>query len=339
MPAVVGAPASVSAQSAQPSCSFPFSATDATGTNVTVDSEPERVVALQPSAAQTMWEIDADGKVVGLPIGPTTSYLNGSESRTDVTGNDGFSTSIETVVSLEPDLVLAPNSVPNETVETLRNAGVTVYKFGLSGSIADVSNKTIRTGRLVGACGAADQRVASLNETVASIESATTGQDRPRVLYVMSGGYTPGNGTFIHEIITIAGGENIAATANITGYQQINPETVIQQDPQWIIAPDHMSTLPNRTAYAATTALEKDQTVRVDSNYVSQPAPRVVRPMETLAQTFHPDAFDAENVSSPSDGTNTAPGSQTTATTGPGFSVVAAVLAVLTLTGALFARR
>lgn len=341
IPAAVGAPPPDSAQSAQPSCSFPFSATDATGTNVTVDSEPGRVVALQPSAAQTMWEINAQQKVVGMPLGPTTSYLNDSGSRTDVTGEDGFSTSVETVVSLNPDLVLAPNSVPNQTIETLRSAGLTVYKFGMSKSITDVSNKTIRTGQLVGACGGANQRVDAMNETVKSIKSATEGRDRPRVLYVMEGGYTPGNGTFIHEIITVAGGENIAATANITGYQPINPETVIKQDPQWIITQDHMSTLPNRTEYAETTALEQNQTVSVDSNYVSQPGPRVVQPMKTLAETFHPDAFEGTDASSPSEeGTDaTTPPAQTTEAMGPGFGVVAGVLAVLTLMGALFARR
>lgn len=340
VPAAVGAPPSDSAQSAQPSCSFPFSATDATGTDVTVDAEPERVVALQPSAAQTMWEIDADGKVVGLPLGPTTAYLNDSESRTDITGADGYSTSVETVVSVKPDLVLAPNSVPNDTVETLRSAGLTVYKFGLSESVADISNKTIRTGQLVGACDGASQRVDEMNETVESIESATEDRDRPRVLYMMDDGYTPGNGTFIHEIITAAGGENIAATANITGYQQINPETVIEQDPQWIITQDHMSSVPNRTEYAETTALAQNQTVSVDSNYVSQPGPRVVRPLETLAQTFHPDAFEGMNATAPSDdGTAATPGAQTTEAMGPGFGVVAGALALLTLTGALFARR
>lgn len=340
VPAAVGAPPSDSAQSAQPSCSFPFSATDATGTDVTVDGDPERVVALQPSAAQTMWEIDAEETVVGMPLGPTTSYLNDSESRTDITGADGYSTSVETVVSVEPDLVLAPNSVPNDTVETLRGAGLTVYKFGLSESVADISNKTIRTGQLVGACDDANQRVDEMNETVESIESATADRDRSRVLYVMDDGYTPGNGTFIHEIITAAGGENIAATANITGYQQINPETVIEQNPQWIITQDHMSSVPNRTEYAETTALAQNQTVSVDSNYVSQPGPRVVRPMETLAQTFHPDAFEGTNATAPSDdGTAATPGAQTTEAMGPGFGVVAGALALLTLSGALFARR
>lgn len=341
IPAAVGAPASGAAQSAPPSCSFPFSATDATGTDVTVDSAPERVVALQPSAAQTMWEIGAQETVVGMPIGPTTAYLNDSESRTDVTAEDGFSTSVETVVSLEPDLVLAPNTVPNETVETLRSAGMTVYKFGLSESIAGVSNKTVRTGQLVGACEGASQRVEATNETVESIEAATENRDRPRVLYVMDDGYTPGNGTFIHEIITAAGGENVAANANITGYQQINPETVIEQDPQWLVIPDHTSSIPNRTEYAETTALERNQTVTVDSNYVSQPGPRVVVPMETLAKTFHPDAFEGTNASTDSDDADApaTPREGTTDATGPGFGVVAGLLAVLTLTGALFARR
>ncbi|ESS07711.1 MAG: hypothetical protein A07HB70_00253 [uncultured archaeon A07HB70] len=47
-------------------CTFPFSETDATGTEVTVDAPPDRVVTLGASAAQTMWEIDsAREKVVG----------------------------------------------------------------------------------------------------------------------------------------------------------------------------------------------------------------------------------------------------------------------------------
>lgn len=328
----------VQSASAQPTCSFPFEKTDATGTAVTVESEPGRVVALQPSAAQTMWEIGAKKKVVGLPVGPYTSFLNGSKSgdRTDITKQDGYTTNIESVVSLTPDLVLAPNVVSNETVEKLRSAGLTVYKFKSGRSIEDIYRKTTLTGQLVGACQGANQRVKAMNETVSSIESAVENRDRPRVLYLMGDGYTPGNGTFINRVITLAGGENIAANAGITGYSEINPESVIKQDPQWIVVGSDTPKIPNRTAYTETTALKQNQTVVVNSNYISQPAPRVVTPMRSLARSFHPDAFEQTNTtdeSTTADGKSTAAtdatSTGTTETNGPGFGVIAAMLALL----------
>lgn len=329
----------VQSASAQPTCSFPFEKTDATGTAVTVESEPGRVVALQPSAAQTMWEIGAKKKVVGLPVGPYTSFLNGSKSgdRTDITKQDGYTTNIESVVSLTPDLVLAPNVVSNETVEKLRSAGLTVYKFKSGRSIEDIYRKTTLTGQLVGACQGANQRVKAMNETVSSIESAVEDRDRPRVLYLMGDGYTPGNGTFINRVITLAGGENIATNAGITGYKQISPESVIKQDPQWIVVGSDTPKIPNRTAYTETTALKQNQTVVVNSNYISQPAPRVVTPMSSLARSLHPDAFEQTNTtdeSTATDGetsteTTNATSTGTTETNGPGFGVIAAMLALL----------
>lgn len=333
-PVAVATPAGT-AQSATPgACSFPVTKTDATGTAVTVENEPSRVVALQASAAQTMWEIGAQKKVVGLP-GQHTAYLNGSNDRTDITKQDGYTTNIETVVSLNPDLVLAPNTVSNETVKKLRSAGLTVYKFGFGRSIEDIYNKTTLTGQLVGACQGANQRVKTMNETVASIESAVEGRERPRVLYMMSGGFTAGNGTFIDRVITSAGGENIATNAGITGYKEISPESVIKQDPQWIVVGSDTSTIPNRSAYTETTALKTNQTVVVNSNYISQPAPRVVTPMKKLAGTFHPGAIKQANTSETDENTmgnetgTQGDSTEKTDASGPGFGVVAGMLALL----------
>ncbi|WP_330631630.1 PGF-CTERM-anchored ABC transporter substrate-binding protein [Halocatena halophila] len=330
-------PTEVAAQTDEPTCAMPFTATDGTGTEVTIEAAPERVVALQPSAAQTMWEIGSQEKVVGMPVGSTTSYLEGSDSKTDITGSDGYSTSVEKVVAQEPDLVLAPSAVPNETVSKLRSAGLTVYKFGFAASIDDVVSKTLRTGQLVGNCSGAADRVDAMNETVESIETAVSDTEQPRVLFMMSGGYTPGKGTFIHQLITTAGGTNVAADANITGYQQINPETVVAEDPEWIVTQSHMESVPNGTELSATTAMKEEQIVTVDSNFVSQPAPRVVQPLSTMANAFHPDAVES-STGTESGADSQTPATETTETNGPGFGVVATVLAVLALLGGLFTR-
>jgi iron complex transport system substrate-binding protein len=352
-------PSPTTAQSGTPAdCSFPFSQTDVTGTEVVVKNEPKDVIALQPSAAQTMWEIGAKEKVVGMPVNQYTAYLNGSKEMTDVTKKDGYSTSIEKVVSLQPDLVLAPNIVSNTTVQKLRSAGLTVYKFRSSDSIEDIYEKTRLTGKLVGACQGANERVAKMKETVTSIRSAVEGRDRPSVLYLLGGGFTAGNGTFINEMIQIAGGDNLAANVGITDYKKINPEVVIKRNPEWIIVGSNTPQIPNRTAYQSTIALKKNQTVTLNTNYLNQPAPRVVIPMKKLARTLHPKAFEQTNATTETEmGTSTATSTATTTesgtsagmtdagtatpqetdATGPGFGVIAAAVALVA--GALFVRK
>lgn len=336
---------SATAQSGtQVNCSFPFSKTDATGTKVVVKEEPKRVVALQASAAQTMWEIGASEKVVGMPVTSYTAYLNGSKEKTNILKTDDYSTNIEKVVSLKPDLVLAPNVVSNDTVQKLRSAGLTVYKFRPSDSITDIYEKTKLIGKLVGACQAANERVAKMKETVSSIKSAVEGRERPTVLYLMGGGFTAGNGTFINEIIQIAGGDNLAVNAGLTGYEEINPEVVIKRNPQWIIIGSNTPKIPNRSVYQVTTALKKDQIVTLNSNYLSQPAPRVVIPMKKLARTLHPEAFEQTNTTGATEtgtattGTATTTEAETTtgttspqetAATGPGFGVAVGAIALI----------
>src|SRR6056297_2951893 len=93
---------------AQSNCSFPVSTTDATGTEVTIDSKPERIVVLQPSDAQLVWEIDAQDRVVGMPKTQYTSYLDDRSGKTNVK-NEDLSVDTEQVIGLQPDVVLASN--------------------------------------------------------------------------------------------------------------------------------------------------------------------------------------------------------------------------------------
>ncbi|WP_440008546.1 PGF-CTERM-anchored ABC transporter substrate-binding protein [Halomicrococcus sp. SG-WS-1] len=323
----------------QQTCSFPVTETDATGTEVTVEGEPQRIVTLSPSAAQTMWEIGGKSKVVGVTKYAT--YLDGAEAKTNVSGSGMTTVVAEKVVSLKPDLVLAPNVVPDQTVKQLRSAGLTVYKFEEAKSLDDVYAKTNLTGRLTGECGGASETVAWMQDRVSTVREAVKGEDNPRVLYTMGGGYTAGEGTFINQIIETAGGENVAAEAGIQGYKKISNEVVVERNPQWILTPTGIE-IPD--AYGSTAAVKNNQAVTLDTNYVNQPAPRVVYPITKLAKTFHSEAYQQANVtttttsSTGSDGTTTDTTTATTESTGqPGFGPGVAAAAAAAV--ALLARR
>jgi iron complex transport system substrate-binding protein len=325
-------------------CSFPVERTDATGTTVTVAEEPQTVVTLNPSAAQTMWEIGAKDKVVGVT--QYAMYLDGASEKTNISGA-GQNVNVEEVVALDPDLVLAPNATfSKENIEKLRESGLTVYHFNEAESLADIEAKTRLIGELTGECAGAEETVEQMQTELARIDRAVEGQERPDVLYTFFG-YTAGEGTFIHVAIERAGGNNVAADAGIQGYKPISEETVVDENPDWILLNSDAPVVPKSDAYNATTAVKQDQTVVLNANHVSQPAPRIVSVVSQLAQTFHPDAYAEAEMTATATATPTPDGGTDTPTAtateesaggiGPGFGVATALVALLAV--ALLARR
>lgn len=298
---VAGAPAAIESDAAQ--CTFPFEATDATGTTVSLSEEPERVVTLNPSAAQTMWEIGAEEKVVGLS--KHAMNLEGADERGNISTADE-TINPEAVVELEPDLVLAPSSrmVSEELVEVLREAGLTVYFYPSAGSIDDVRERTLLTGQLVGECEGAVETVEWMDEELRIVEEALEGRERPDVLYVFFG-FTAGSDTFIHEIIEASGGTNVAAEVGISEYEQVNEEMVIQENPDWIVLNSNSPEIPDSAAYNETTAVRENQTVVININHLNRPAPRIVHAITELAEAFHPEAYAEARTASESNASDT----------------------------------
>lgn len=319
---VIGGLGALAPPAAAQSCSFPYTATDSTDTEVTVDAPPDRVVTLGASAAQTIWEIGGRERVVGMPVQPYTAYLDGADERTPVMNEDGFTVNVEAVVDLEPDLVLAPDIIPADTVATLREAGLTVYRIEPARSLEDVYAKTVRIGRLTGECEGAEETVARMQERIGVVREAVADEPAPRVVLPLGGGFVAGEDTFLDAMVTVAGGRNVAAAANVTGYQQVSPEVIVEQDPEWIVLP---SSLPRSeietSAYNSTTAVREGQIVVVDANLANQPAPRIVYPIETIARALHPAAYAAANATSTPTATTSTPSASPTATAlGPGSS-------------------
>lgn len=335
------------ASSSQQECTFPYTATDATGTDVTLEEKPERVTTLNPSAAQTMWEIGGKSQVVG--VSQFALYLEGADSRANVSAS-GFGVSIEKVVGTNPDLVLAPNSTSTETVASLRDAGLTVFHFSSSTTIEDVAEKTTQFGRLTGNCEGAAEANAWMNANVETAGEATADAEDVRVLYPLGGGYIAGSNTFISAMLDTAGGANVAAERNLSGYPQINDEVVIELAPEYLVLTGYSSYLVDEEPYASTPAVKNNNTVQVNRNWMNQPAPRsVVMGVRTLTRGFHPEAaaeasFEtrAEAVAAMETPTPTQtatatptsataePTTESTSTSGPGFGVA---LTIATLAG------
>jgi len=315
---VAVAPAGVAAQPAESTngSAFQVTLTDATGTEVTLDERPERVTTTNPSAAQVMWELDAESQVVGLT--QFAHYLDGAERKANVSSTE-LGVSVERVVDTEPDLVLAPNATSVQTVERLRETGLTVYHFPEATDFEDVNSKTLTIGRLTGNEQAARETNAWVEANVEAVSTATADAEEPRLLYPLLGGFAVGDDTFITEIIETAGAENIAAD-EFDGYEVLNDERVIELGPDVLLVTDQTDgQILGSEPYASTPAGRTGSTVSLEVNYINQPAPRsLVYSTRNLTTQLHPGLYDESDYVSRSEAVATldGPTSSTTGTDG-----------------------
>ncbi|SIR84232.1 PGF-CTERM-anchored ABC transporter substrate-binding protein [Natronorubrum thiooxidans] len=318
-------------------CTYPIELTDATGETITLEEAPDSIVALQPSDAQTVFEIGAEDRLVGMPDEEATSDLEMGD-RVDVT--DNYAIVHERVIDLDPDVVLAANITAEEDVETLREAGLTVYHFDNAASIDDVRDNVLRTGELTSECDGATETVDWMDDRLEVVETALEDADRPLAYYAMGeDGMTAGTDTFIHEVLTTAGVENLAERADIGFYQPLSSETIIEEDPEWIIYSDDRAEVPIPDAAEATTAYQNDNVFSVNANQLNQPAPQVIYAVIDIVETVHPDAYEqaAEGLDD-ADGTDESGDDETDDEDSiPGFGVPVAVAALIAV--AFLARR
>jgi iron complex transport system substrate-binding protein len=143
---------------------------------------------------------------------------------------------------------------------------------------------------------------AEMRQQMAEISGRTKGLPRTRVLYVINSQplITVGPGSYIHQMIGLAGGINIASQA-VTAYPRLTMETVLKEDPEILIFPrGSVETVPRSEQEAwrrwtTLTAVQHNRLREVSADALNRPGPRVMQGLEALARVIHPEAFVSES--------------------------------------------
>ncbi len=275
----------------------PGNIVDGLGRNITIEKIPQRIVSLSPSNTEILFALGLGDKVVGV-----TEYCNYPQAAATKPKIGGFSTvDIEKVVSLEPDLVLAANIHSKTAIPALEKLGLTVVAL-TPNSLPEVLDSITLIGKITGQNKQASKLVSDLKTRIEAITDKTQTlslNQRPRVFYITWHDplMTAGTGTLADDVISSAGGQNIAS--DISGDKTIDLETVIYRDPQVIVASIGMGTgedLPwqyvqNEPRLKNTQALLNDRIYKIDGDLIHRPGPRIVEALEQMAHFIHPELF------------------------------------------------
>ncbi|HLL77673.1 MAG TPA: ABC transporter substrate-binding protein [Pyrinomonadaceae bacterium] len=197
---------------------------------------PQRIISLSPSATEVLYGVGAFDRVVAV-----TDYDEFPPEVARLPKVGGWSnTNLEQIATLRPDLVVMTESQSPLIKDKLDALGVRTLTVP-SYTVADALSSITQIGAATGQDEQARKLLAETQARLDEVRARTKDLKRPRVLCIVDrvpgtlrGLYTATEGSFIDELIEIAGGDSIAPPAR-TGFGQINKEAIATLDPEIII--------------------------------------------------------------------------------------------------------
>jgi iron complex transport system substrate-binding protein len=201
-----------------------------------VEPRPQRIVSLSPSVTEILYGVGAWPQVIA--VSQFCTYPEDVKNKPRVNGWE--ETNLEQVMALKPDFVIGVDAQEPFLKDKLNGLGVRSL-FLKSQTLADIFASIEEIGRATGHEQAATDLAAKTRGELNAVRKSVAERSHPRVLCVVDRVpgtirdlYTATRGSYLDELIAIAGGESIAPVAE-HGYGKINKEAVLTLNPEVII--------------------------------------------------------------------------------------------------------
>lgn len=261
-------------------------ATDDFGDTIALAKPPARIVSLNPSTTELLYAIGAGDRLVGR-----TAYdLWPAAARALPDLGPGLRPNVEAVLAAKPELVVLYASDDNrEAARQLRAAGVATAAYRLD-RIADFERVTRALGVLTGDTAAARATTDSVRATLDRVRAATAAAHAPTVFWPLYDQplLAVGGGSYLDELITIAGGRNLYGFIRAPS-PQITIEDLVQRDPDVVlVAPASRDRYLSGPRWRTLRAVREGRVLSVDTTIVLRPGPRLGEAARSLAALLHP---------------------------------------------------
>jgi iron complex transport system substrate-binding protein len=279
---------------------------DEVGRQIKIPAKVNRVVTLAPDLTETIYALGLEGRLAG-----DTNYCD-TPPAAKLKPHIGapLNPSLEAIVALHPDLVLASTSINRrETVDALARLGVAVYASDphtVRGMLASVQ----RISDLMDASAQGDELVAPLQARLDALRGRLSELPLAHVLFVVWQDplISIGQRTFIADALRWAGAESVILSRQ--NWPHISLEEVVRLQPDYIVFTSNhtgagvtqLEDLRARAGWKSLRAVELGQ-VLVVSDELARPSPGMIDAIEQLARELHPGAFSPQGIKQSFEGT------------------------------------
>lgn len=253
-------------------------------------AHPARVVTLAPNLTETVLDLGAGARLVGV-----SRYDDDAQVKALPRVGGYLDPNLEAILALRPDLVIVQPSPGNkETVEKLASLGVPI-RVVAARTLPEIRAMIRAVARDLGVPKRGAALSAALKARLDRVRAAAKGLPRPRTLLVY--GHEPlvvaAPGTFGDELLAVAGGTNVVPPSGV-GYPTLPLEEVVARDPEVILdLVIHGDGAPRPAPFERLTsvsAVAHHRVVRLKSERLMRPGPRLGEAVYELFRVLHPEA-------------------------------------------------
>ncbi|MBT2644353.1 ABC transporter substrate-binding protein [Bacillus sp. ISL-41] len=278
---------------------FPVTVKDAIDEEVVIEDKPERIISLIPSNTEIVYALENGEAIVGV-----TDFDNYPEDAMSKEKIGGMEFNIEKMISLKPDLVLAPGSTADtvkEGLQQLKDAGIAVVVVNDAQSFEEVYQSIEMIGKAIGETEKADELVENMKSSFAELKkkAETIKPEEQKTVFVEVSPapeiYTAGKNTFINEMLELIGAKN--AAGDMEGWPKVDPEAIVERNPDVVVTTYGYYTekpvdqVLARQGWNNVKAVKEQKVYDVHSDLVTRSGPRLAEGAEELAKAIYPDIF------------------------------------------------
>ncbi len=266
---------------------------------------PKRVITIGPNVTETVFALGAGERVVAV----TDFCTYPPEARRRPRIGSLFHPNLERIIALEPDLIVMQSPMEKVT-ELCEKRGIRHVALRMN-TLEAIRTGIVTAGGMLGCEGRAAQLVAEIDAELDQVRSTLAGRPRVKLFLctgrapgALSGLGTAGPGSFLAELVEIAGGENIFADA-ITAYPQVSKEALVRRAPAVIVElrpgagldEDALAELVAEwSALPPVPAVREGRVHVLTVEFLLIPGPRIAETVRRLAGILYPDAFQEQPI-------------------------------------------
>ncbi|MCF8018993.1 MAG: ABC transporter substrate-binding protein [Vallitaleaceae bacterium] len=270
---------------------YPMTIMDKYGDSVVIEAAPDTLMSLSPEITEIIFALNAGD----LMIGRSTYCDYPVETKEIQDFGTLFDLNIESIVEANPDVLFLSSMASEELALNLKNQGITVVILDKDSTLEGTYEYFQIVGQIINRSDEAKVLEEKVGAQIEAVKVAVEGLTPPTVYYVVhaaEGVDTTATGeTFVHDMITLAGGDNVAKDGSDWMYSL---EKIVEKNPYIMLCSKYWDTkasIVTLEGYKDLEAIKEDRLYEVDENIIVRQGPRIGEAIEVMARIFHPEAF------------------------------------------------
>lgn len=306
---LVGCGAKTQAPSASPEASTAYTVTDDAGRKLSFAKKPSRIVSLTYGTDEILTEVVDTKRIQAYSRWAGDNEISFITKEQAQKVGCKVHDSLENILKLEPDLVVASIATSNELVQSLEHMGIKVYIARSPHNYQEMCAKIVNLAEAVGEKAKGEALVSKMNERMQALEQRLSKLPDSKRKVAVAFNFTSAmgrRGDLLDNMMTMAhvinGAAAVTPPISEHGSVVISKEMVVGINPDVFLLPTwnfnnkqdikgYAHAVKNDPAYRNVKAVKNDQIKFVSDKYRYVASQHIVEAIEAIAKAIYPELF------------------------------------------------